>query len=367
MAKENLKAVIQGVAAEMGGTVGENVPFSETVKSLKVDLRTGANIADKSYTAKQSTMWDNIIWRISEDIIKRVIYTSPFRVFDKIMDVGGDIQESFIRLKDALDRNSLTNSNLFTNYYDKVDVAWHRINAEKVIPVTYKDFEIRKIVSDWSTLTNWVAAIIDNLKQSFEVFYTDRVKQLIFDGYGTGQIQALDLPDYTTDAGAKTAGALLNTVWDEMSLEPNTDYISYNLSQEGQATPLKNRANEVPYLIATAEMLRNVEFLTAVQHFYNQFLDGDKNYDYQNKVIKVKDFPSKVVDASTPNGLTFTPPATLKTIKAMLVSPDFFVFRTQFETQLEFKNAITGNHTVAHHFDGIFSFSPWQKAVVFVS
>lgn len=363
---KDLNALQGAVKAASGDIMGkktlENQSLTEWLSSVSAQVKRGAVIVDADYKTKQSVLWQNLIWRIGKDIISKSNANNLFSVFEKPMPVGGDLQENHIRLKNSLDRTTLSASSLFESYVDIIDVAWHRLNVQEVIPTTYREAEIQKIVSTWDVLTAEIAAIVGNIEDSYNAIMTVKTKQMLYDGYATGQIRNKEL-DFS--AGKNSIAQLLAD-WDEMQLEPSGDFVGYNLNTKANGV-IANRSKAIPYLIITAEAARQLDIYNTLElHFGKTPSTLDNANDIYSRVIKVKDFPNTVSDNTVPDGTAYTPPSPVKTPVAFLVDEDFIHYYKQLDIRTSWRNEMTLNVLVAKHYDVLLSFSPFKPACCYV-
>lgn len=356
--------LVNAAASELG--VDTNLPINEAL--AKADLSNALVSEAQStalkttvsqngqYAVKQSILWTNLFWRIASDTIGRVIYGSKFSRFNIEMPMGGDLAEEFIRLKSPQDRTQLSNSDLLNDYIDDVDIAIHRINHLERFATTFLENEGRKVFQSWDTLQSFISAAIDNLQQSYNVNTDRQIMQMIVDGYAAGQIQALQLP---TDSDTKAA--FLNTHWDNFTIEASGDYVGWNLNSNASANELENISQNPPYLIIEAGLMRNIEFLQALNLYFTR-AEGNNN-DLFSRVIKVKQFPNPSPTITPDTG--YTAVAAPAKIRAMFMDEDFLKYLTQFKITTDFQNAATLKSNVYIHYDNLLSFSPFKQAVVF--
>lgn len=357
--------LVKPAAAEMG--LNTDIPLASALN--EADLSNAAILSEQQrlllnstvatnsqYTVKQSILWTNLFWRIAQDTIGRVIYGSKFQRFNVEMPMGGDLAEEFIRLKSPQDRTQLANSDLLNDYVDDVDLAIHRVNHMERFATTFLENEGRKVFQSWDTLQSFISAAIDNLQQSYNINTDRQIMQMFVDGYAAGQIQALQLP-----ADSDARAAFLNTHWDNFTIDASGDYVGWNLNSAAATDLLENISLSAPYLIIEAGLMRNIEFLQALNLYFTR-VEGNNN-DLFSRVIKVKAFPSPSANIVPDNG--YTAVAAPATIRAMYIDEDFLKYLTQFKITTDFQNAATLKSNVYIHYDNLLSFSPFKQAVVF--
>lgn len=346
--------LVKPLASEMG--VNTDLPLNEALMSANLRNVRAAPIQNGDYSVKQSTLWTNLFWRIAEDTVSRAVYNSKFAIFNGEMPMGGDLAEEFIRLKKPQDRTQLSNSDLLVDYVDEVDIAIHRINHLERLATTFLETEGRKVFQSWDTLQSFISAAIDNLQQSYEVNTDRQIMQELVDGYALGMVNTLQLPSAQSEKAA-----FLNTVWDNFTIEPSSDYAGFNLSASGKANPIENISQNPPYLIIESALMRNIEFLDALNLYFTRV--AGNNNDLFTRIIKVKSFP-KPSEGLTQQG-TYTLVDSPKQIRAMFIDEDYIKYRTQFKITTDFQNAATLKSNVYVHYDNLISFSPFKQGVAF--
>lgn len=356
MSDNTIKAgeLVKPLAATLG--VDTTLPLNEALNKADLSHLKAAPIQNGNYQVKQSILWTNLFWRIAEDTISRASYSSKFNIFNKTLEMGGDLAEEFIRIKKPQDRTQLANSDLLVDYVDEVDIAIHRVNHLERFATTFLESEGRKVFQSWDTLQSFIASAIDNLHQSYEINTDRQIMQELVDGYAGGMINALALP---TDPAPRAA--YLNTVWDNFTLEPSPDFVGWNLNSNSGTNKIENISQSAPYLIIESGLMRNIEFLNALNLYFTR-VNGNNN-DLFTRVIKVKEFPNPSDTLSPIAGYTeLTQP---KKIRAMFVDEEFIKYRTQFRVTTEFNNAATLKSNVYIHYDNLISFSPYKQGVAF--
>lgn len=354
----NKKVTSSDLVKPLAKTMGVNtdLPLNEALQSANLTNIRAAPNQNGDYSVKQSILWTNLFWRIAEDTVERAIYTSKFSIFNKPMPMGGDLGEEFIRIKKPQDRTQLANSDLLVDYVDEVDIAVHRVNHLERFATTFLESEGRKVFQSWDTLQTFISAAIDNLQQSYEINTDRQIMQELVDGYAGGMIQASTLPSNQSEKAA-----YLNTIWDHFTIEPSPDFVGMNLNSKLGGNLIENISQNAPYLIIEAALMRNIEFLDAMNLYFTR-IHGNNN-DLFSRIIKVKQFPKPSSNISSVDG--YNPISAPKQIRAMYVDEDFIKYRTQFKVTTDFQNAATLKSNVYVHYDNLISFSPFKQGVVF--
>lgn len=361
--------VVKAAVGEITGVENLEQPLSEVINQFDPAARSGANLIMpmgfdlNTYSVKQSILWTNLIWRIGKDILKNTVFTTPIGRFVQNMDTGGDIQEVFINLKDVIDRNTLSNSDLFTMFPDDIKAAWHRINKQWAIPTSYREAEIRKVVVNWDTLTTYVGTIVANLPNSFEFALHNHFKNMLFDYYDSGMMEAVLIP-----VGGDLV-PILNNIIDDFRTEPNTRYTSYNITTAPPAEPAITICRNTPLLIAFNDVIRTTEFQHALElHFGRQFDTGNSNQDYARNIIMLNrtDFPNTRSADFVPNPLYSNAPRQTGRIEGFLLDTNTIFLYSQFNLMLSFLNVMTLNVQQVLHTDLLMSLSPFSKMTALI-
>lgn len=213
-------------------------------------------ISANDYTVKMSMLWTSLFWKIGEQILIVGNYNTPFHQFYKELEIGGDIEEVAPRIKDGLDRNSLSNSALFTNYVTQYDSFYHRLNQFKVFASTYDQYEIQRISNSWSNLTNMLNAELENIIKSSSVYLNNLSKEAFATQYLSGGMDIVELEAMTSEFNIKKNAVLINTIIDDMTLEASDKYIPFNKNTNVGASKIVDLATSDIYLIATSELLK---------------------------------------------------------------------------------------------------------------
>jgi hypothetical protein len=334
---------------------------------------------ERPYVPAQSRLWGALIWRIGLDILRSTKFTSNFARFISKLETGGDVHETFINLKDSIDRNSLSNSDLFTMFVDDIQASFHRINNEEVFVTDYREAEIRKVVQNWDTLTNKVGAIVANLRNSFENWFEDRIYQMLFDYYKMGALSASSVADpILSKENSSLFIARLNELTKDFTGKPSVRHTMANNVLGGNPNPAITRSEVRPVIVTFQDTMANAEMINALElHFGRSFKSGNDNQDFMQDLIIINrhDFDFINGDENNPREVLETRLATvfggnpmaIGKIQAFVMSQEAFQLYVQFELMLDFMNIITLNVKQTFHIDMINSLSPFTKAHVLVS
>lgn len=336
----------------------------EDMKRLdKLNLYNGISAND--YAAQASILWVNLFWKIGEQILIVANYNSEFQRFYTELNVGADIEEIAPRIKDGIDRHTLSNSALLANYTTVYDSFYHRINQFKVFATTYYRQEIERLSQSWDNITTMLNAELQNILLSASHYIHNLSKDALVSQYLSGGMHDIHVP-VITDANTAAQNAIaINTAIDAMTVELNELYIPFNLNANNADPHITDIATSNIWLIATAELLNNVEFLTTLNTYFQGKFDNSR---FSFNTIKVMDFPTAI----SPN-IQITPGYTplvdppIGNIKGFLVEENAFIFKQKLHGSFNFDNAATLNTSIFHHLDAMANLSDRRKSVAIVN
>lgn len=322
-------------------------------------------ISANSYTVKMSMLWTSLFWKIGEQILIIGNYITPFQRFYKELEIGGDIEEVAPRIKDGLDRQTLSNSALFTNYITQYDSFYHRINQFKVFASTYDQYEIQRISNSWDNLTNMLNAELENIIKSSSVYLNDLSKNALSTQYLAGGMDSVALEPMNSEFNIKRNAVTVNTIIDDMQLEATEKYIPYNNNANIGTSKIRDLATSPIYLVATAELLNNIEFMTTLNTYFQGTSDNDK---FKLNVIKVSDFPQSISNdiEVTAGYTTLTGAQAKKKILGFLIEENAFIFRQKSIGTFNFDNAATLKTSIFRHLDALANISDRRKVVALI-
>ena len=346
---------------------GLNSPLQTMSKMTPTDfakldaLNLYKGVSANSYDVQMSMLWTTLFWKISEQILIVGNYTSEFERFYQTMGIGTDIEEAAPRLKEGIDRQTLSNSALFTNYVTQYDSFYHRMNQFKVFATTYDQYEIARISNSWDNITNHLNSELENIIKSSSVYIHDLSKDAFVSQYLAGGMDFVSLPNITDNFTAAQNAIQIHNAMDKMTIETNMAYIPFNRNALNQDPTIKDIATSDLLLIARADLMNNVEFLTTL----NTYFEGTfKNKRFAFNMIKVDEFPT----VQSPNiAITpgYTPLSDPKKLKAILVEENSIIFRKKEIGTFNFDNAATLKTSIFRHLDAMANLSDRRKAVAF--
>lgn len=325
-------------------------------------LGTFKGVSANQYAVKASMLWSSLFWKIGEQILIVGNYVSPFERFYKPLELGADVEEVAPRLKEGLDRTTLSNSALLTRYTTQYDSFYHRINQFKVFATTYDQYELSRISNSWANLTNSLNVELENVLKSASVYLNDLSKEAFATQYLSGGMDVVDTPAIVDESTARQNAVKINTLIDEMTTEATEKYIPYNLNTHNTTTPIKDIATSDIILIGTAELLNNIEFMTTLNTYFQGKFQNDK---FSLRTIKVINFPTtKSNNIEITDG--YTDLVNPKPLKGILIEENGLLFRQRLIGTFNFDNAATLNTSVFHHMDAFANISDRRKCVAIV-
>ena len=325
-------------------------------------LGTFKGVSANQYAVKASMLWSSLFWKIGEQILIVGNYVSPVERFYKPLELGADVEEVAPRLKEGLDRTTLSNSALLTRYTTQYDSFYHRINQFKVFATTYDQYELSRISNSWANLTNSLNVELENVLKSASVYLNDLSKEAFATQYLSGGMDVVDTPTIVDESTARQNAVKINTLIDEMTTEATEKYIPYNLNAHNATTPIKDIATSDIILIGTAELLNNIEFMTTLNTYFQGKFQNDK---FSLRTIKVIDFPTtKSNNIEITDG--YTDLVNPKPLKGILIEENGLLFRQRLIGTFNFDNAATLNTSVFHHMDAFANISDRRKCVAIV-
>lgn len=319
-------------------------------------------ISANNYNVKQSLLWTSLFWKIGEQILIVGNYNSPFERFYKNLEVGADIEEVAPRVKDGLDRQNLPNSALFTNYVTQYDSFYHRVNQFKVFASTYDQYEINRLSNSWANLTNMLNAELENILKSASHYIHTLSKNALATSYLSGVLPTEQIAPITNLQTAQAAAIKINTLIDEFTIELSEKYIPYNHNANNANPHITDIATSNIVLVATADLLNNIEFMTTLNTYFEKNFQNSK---FSFNTVKVGEFPTAIsTDIAITNG--YTAVANPKKLKAVLLEENAFIFRQNLIGTFNFDNSATLKTSIFNHLDAMADISDRRKAVAIV-
>lgn len=256
-------------------------------------------VFNQEFVPGWNEIYPNLVKKIAKVIISSNVYTSPFSQMVQDMETGAYVEDIHLNPGHVLLHDTVTNDDIFTNYFDDLATAIYQVNVDLQYPSSYTEYVVRESFSLLDNVRELITTLKANITTTFEYTRNNQVKQMLYNAYQYGMIDAVEIDD--PRAGRQESGryavAFLNAI-DDFRTEMHNRYIIYN-NQVGITDAQKrvSIATEFPYIITFNEYVRDVEFDNAINlAFTDRFRSGNSNQDWANKLIKLNllDFPNSI-------------------------------------------------------------------------
>lgn len=322
-----------------------------------------SGLSANDYDTEMSMLWTTLNYTLGEDILQVANYVSPFASFYSPLDIGAHVREFAPRVKEGLDRKTLPNSALLSNYVTTYDSFFYGINQFKVFASTYERTEIAKISNTWNTISTMLNAEIQNLLLSANDYLHQLSKDAMISQFMAGGMDSVTIPMPIDKDRASMAAIGMLDAMDDMVLELNTKYIPYNLNSDNPDPTIKDIAISTPVFVASSHLLNSVHFLTALNTYFGKEWRNDR---FADNVIKIPEFVNTINPA-----IQITPGYTARTdnpnILGFIVERDAFRFKKNEIGTFNFDNAATLNTSVFHHLECFANISDRRKSVALIA
>lgn len=289
-----------------------------------------------------NALYSAMIDRVHKTSIRANVYQSPFSQMVQDMECGRYVVEQHINPGHVLLQNTVTNTDIFTNYTDDIAVSTYDINVDLAFPSTYTEYVVRPAYSIIENVTELIASLTANIRTTLEYKRNELVKQMLYNGYQFGMLSSVKISDPRLDREASGKFAVvLNTLIDDFRTEINPRNVIYN-NQLG-ITPEQYRktiSTEIPYVITFNEFVRTTEFMNALHlTFGERFASGNGNQDWQRRLMQLnfEDFPTSI------------PPLNRSEVTGQNVSAEgvnFYEMPVDKNGKPKFSNQPTGGDTI---------------------
>jgi len=203
---------------------------------------------------------------------------------------------------------------------------------------------------------------MQNLEKSVSSYIHDLSKAAFVTQYLSGGMDEITIPVITNVDTACLGAIAINTVIDEMTVEPSTKYIPWNRSTANSDPTIKDVAVGAINFVATTELLNNVEFMTALN---TQLGDRFKNDRFSWNVTRVGEFPT-AIDPRIEITRGYTPITPNKKLVGFICEEDAMIFRRKEIGRFQFDNAATLKTSLFYHIDALANISDRRKVVAVV-
>ena len=319
-------------------------------------------ISANSYVAKMSMLWSSIFWKIGEQILIIGNYVTPFQKYYKECPVGGDIEEQALRIKNPIDRTTLANSAILTNYVTQRDNFLHRFKNFNVFSATYNQAEIINISSTWDNIANSINAELENIIKSASIYLNDLAISSFSNQYLSGGMDEVTITPITNQSTAEDVAVTINTLIDRMRISATTEFIPFNRNANNPSHDIKDIAVSDMLLVCTPDLYNNVNFRTALSTYFGGKFNNDK---YAFNVILVDSF-NTAIDNKTNVTPGYTALANPKKLKAVLIEEEGLIYRIREHGTYNFDNTATLNTSIFKHIDVLADISDRRKCVAIV-
>lgn len=349
-----------------------NREFSEIAKTLtnedirRIDsnnLNMYQGVSANNYAVRASLLWTTLFWKIGEQILIVADFNSPFSNFYQELEVGADIEEIAPRVKEGLDRQTLPNSAILTNYVTQYDSFYHRINNFRVFATTYNQYEIARISNTFANVTNHLNAELQNVLLSASNYVHKLSKNALTTQYLSGGMHSINIGNITDTTTAENAAIAMNNAMDAMTIELNQENIPFNLNSNNPDRTIEDIATSDLVLIAKSSLLNNIHFRTSINTYFGKEWANDK---FAGNVIKVGDW-SNTISSEIDVTPGYTPPTNPGEVQGFICERNALIFRRKIIGTFQFDNAATLMTSAFHHLDIMANVSDRRKIVALVS
>lgn len=254
---------------------------------------------NQNFVPGWNTIYANLINKVALTIISANIYKSPFSQMLQDMETGQYVEDIHINPSKVMLQDTIANSDIFTDYVDDIATAIYEVNVDLVYASTYVEYVVRTAFTLIENVTELISALTANIRTTLEYHRTNLVKQMLYNAYQFGMIDAINIADPTASAAnAGQFAVTLNTILDDFRTEINDRYIIYNNQLNITADQKrKTITTEQPYIIVFNNMVRYAEFTNALNlSIAGTFKSGNNNQDFMSRLIFLnnQDFPTSI-------------------------------------------------------------------------
>lgn len=321
-----LNAIRNGASA----TYIERVPVATQANLAAI----GSAILD--YDQIRAEFVYTLFTKIGLTLIKNKLFENPLKEFKLgMLDFGQDIEEIFVDLVTAAVYDpSVAETEVFKRSVPDIKAVFHRINREDMYKTTTQDQDLRKAFTSEGAMQNLIEKIITSIYTSdnFDEFL---IMKGAFQRYlAEGKFTPIVVTAVTSEATAKAALSKIKEISNNMTFMKS----DYNYAGVKNHTP----KDEQIVLIGTSfDALVDVEVLASA-------FNMDKA-DFIGRRILIDDFGGAA------------------NVVCMLVDKGWFMMYDRLikAEQIYNPQGMYFNHFLHHH--GVYSVSPFENAVAFVT
>ena len=311
------------------------------------------------YPGLKNEFISTLVNRIGRVILTSKMYSNPWAVFKKgMLEFGETVEEIFTNIANPNNFDPETaETNVFKRAIPDVRTAFHVMNYQKFYKATVSNDQLRQAFLSWEGTTNLISGIVDSLYTgaNYDEFIVMKylIARLALDG---------DIPS-TSLGSAATPQQNVTTI---KGVSNQFEFLSgdYNISGVKNNT-LKNEQ----YLILNADFAAQVDVEVLAVAF------NMSKAEFMGHVITVDNFAKldnerlALLFGDDPNYVPIEGDSVtaLQTIKAVLVSKDWFMVFDNFQNFTEQYNGEGLYWNYWYHTWKTFSASPFANAMLFTS
>lgn len=321
-------------------------------------LRTVGSIL-MDYPGLKNEFISTLVNRIGRVILTSKMYSNPWAVFKKgMLEFGETIEEIFTNIANPNNFDPATaETNVFKRVIPDVRTAFHVMNYQKFYKATVSNDQLRQAFLSWEGITNLISGIVDSLYTGANYDEFIVMKYLIARLALDGDITSTSLGSAATPQQNVTTIKGVSNQFEFLSSD-------YNISGVKNNT-LKNEQ----YLILNADFAAQVDVEVLAVAF------NMSKAEFMGHVITVDNFAKLDNDrlallfSDNPNYVPIEGDSltALQTIKAVLVSKDWFMVFDNFQNFTEQYNGEGLYWNYWYHTWKTFSASPFANAMLFTT
>jgi hypothetical protein len=254
---------------------------------------------NQNFVPGWNAIYANLINKVNKTIITANIFQSPFSQMLQDMETGQYVEDVHINPGAVLLQDTITNSDIFTDYVDDLATAIYEVDVDLVFPSTYTEYVVRTGFTLLENVSELISALTANIRTTLEFHRNRLVKQMLYNAYQYGMLSSVTIADpRLNQLNSGRFAVALNTLTDDFRTEINPRNVIYN-NQTGLAAAQRRQTicNEFPYIVVFNEFVRDVEFTNAVNlGLIEKFRSNNSNMDWQNRLIflNFSDFPASI-------------------------------------------------------------------------
>lgn len=254
---------------------------------------------NQNFVPGWNAIYQNLLNKVATTILTANVYQSPFSQMLQNMETGNYVEDIHINPGAVMLQDTISNDNIFADYFDDIATAVYQTNVDLVFPSTYTEHIVRNGFTFMQNVSELINAIVSNIRTTLEYKRNELVKQMLYNAYQYGMLSSVTITDPRTSQQASGQFAVaMNVLIDDFRTEINPRNVIYN-NQTGllPANYRKTIATDFPYIVIFNEFVRDVEFINAINlGLIERFKSGNSNSDWQSRLIMLNfnDFPTSI-------------------------------------------------------------------------